>query len=141
VLEPVVADRSEALLKVAGLLKDDPRVVDWEAFYAQLCKSSPCRCEDEANFAICLPHARTDAVTEMVMSVGRFDPMLDFPEILRPVRYVFVIGAPVALAADYLRIVGLLMRVIRNPDSEKSLDQARTAEAFIDVLTSFEVKL
>jgi PTS system nitrogen regulatory IIA component len=77
----------------------------------------------------------------MVMSVGRFDPMLDFPEIMRPVRYVFVIGAPVALAADYLRIVGLLMRVIRNPASEKSLDEARTAEAFIDVLSSFEVKL
>lgn len=140
-LEPKVENRTDALLKIAGLLKDDPRVVDWEGFYAQLCKSSPCRCEDEANFAICLPHARTDAVTEMVMSVGRFDPMLDFPEIKKPVRYLFVIGAPVAMAADYLRIVGLLMRVIRNPDSEKSLDRARIAEDFLDVLTSFEVKL
>lgn len=140
-LDPEVTDRAGAMRKIAGLLQDDPRVLDWDTLYSQLCRSASCRCEDEASFAICLPHARTDAVTDMVMSVGRFAPMLDFDEVQRPVRYLFIIAAPVAMAADYLRIVGLLMRVIRNPVSEQSLATAATSDEFLDILASFEVKL
>ena len=140
-LGPAVEDRAQAILRIVGLLRNDPRGTDWESLYAQLSRATPCRCEDEASFAICLPHARTDAVTEMVMSVGRFHPLLDFAESAKPVRYLFVIAAPVAMAADYLRIVGLLMRVIRNPVSEQALNDASTSEAFLDVLTGFEVSL
>jgi PTS system nitrogen regulatory IIA component len=140
-LEPDVQDRAGAILQTAALLRDDPRVVDWDDLYSLLCRSLPCRCEDEDDFAICLPHARTDSVTSMVMSVSRFTPPLEFPESAKAVRYLFVIGAPVAMAADYLRIVGLLVRVVRSPTSEAALRQARTSEEFLEILTSFEVNL
>ena len=133
--------RADALENTVALLRDDPRVLDWEALFEQLGKCAPCRCEDESDFSICIPHARTDAVSEMVMSVSRYERPVSFPESEKPVRYLFVIAAPVAMAADYLRIVGLLMRVIRNPKSEASLHAATTSEDFLDVLTSFEVNL
>lgn len=140
-LEPPVQNRAEAIKQTAALLRDDPRVLDWKELFSMLSRSAPCRCETDADFSICLPHARTDTVTSMVMSMSRFVPALDFPEAEKPVRYLFIIGAPVAMAADYLRIVGLLVRVVRNAESESALRNARTSEDFLDILTGFEVNL
>jgi len=57
-------------------------------------------------FALCIPHTRGECVSAMVMSAGRFEEGIVFPSVEFPVRYIFCIAVPRALAADYLRIVG-----------------------------------
>ena len=79
---------------------------------------------------------------------GRFDPIpqscaagVAFPEVELPVRYIFCIAVPRALAADYLRIVGLLARVFKDPAAERELRAAETSGDFIGLLSRREAKL
>src|SRR4051794_10237944 len=118
------SNADEAIAEVAGLLRDDPRVVDWTAFYKELRAHVPCRVTDAGSFAICLPHARTEAVTELVMSAARVTTPIPFSGSKTPVRYVFCIGAPKAMAADYLRVAGALMRILSDPAAEERLRTA-----------------
>ncbi|HEX5176403.1 MAG TPA: PTS sugar transporter subunit IIA, partial [Chthoniobacteraceae bacterium] len=89
----------------------------------------------------CLPHARTEAVTGMVMSAGRFRKAVLFAGCNRPIRYVYCIAVPITLASDYLRIVGLLARAQRTKPIEARLHTATTPADFIAVLADLEAHL
>ena len=138
----LAAATSEAAIKeVAGLLRDDPDVLDWEKFYSELRVAAPCAAERGCDFGICIPHTRTSAVRAMVISVGRFEPGLVFEGCPQLIRYVFCIGMPSALDADYLRILGLLARILKDPDTEQELRDAQTPSAFVSTLSRLESKL
>jgi PTS system nitrogen regulatory IIA component len=57
------------------------------------------------------------------------------------IRYVLVIGIPETMDADYLRLVGVLMRVFRDDRIRATLDSARTAEAVLKIFEEGETKL
>jgi len=140
-LDLTSADQISAIQAVAALLRHTPEVLDWRTLFAGLRKACPCIAETGGDFAVCLPHARTDAVTAIVISVGRLKPELNFEGCAPPVRYIFCIGAPKALASDYPRIVGLLSRIFKNPESEAQLCSATTPAEFIERLSVLEAKL
>jgi PTS system nitrogen regulatory IIA component len=129
-----------AIAEVAAPLRTDDRVLEWDAVLAGFFKVAPCL-PASSQFAICIPHTRTDRVTSLVMSVGRSAPGIVFPGTPVPVRYIFCIGVQVALAADYLRIVGLLARIVKDPVSEERLRAAATGPEFVAALSRLEAKL
>ena len=131
---------SEAIAEVAAPLRTDERVQDWDALLAGFLKAAPCL-PASPQFAICIPHARTDEVTSLVMSVGRSAQGIVFPGTPPPVRYLFCIGVQIALAADYLRIFGLLARLVKDPASEERLRTATTGADFVHALSRLEAKL
>ena len=135
------SDHHAAIRLVADLLQNVSDVLHWPLLYEGMCKSWPCLAESDGDFAICLPHARTDAVSAMVMSIGRFDAGVSFPDCPQPVRYVFCIGVPKAMANDYLRIVGLLVRILRESAAESELRTATTPGKFLTRLSALEAKL
>ena len=130
-----------AIDEVAALMKSDVAVVDWSALLAGLHAVAPCLPEMEGGFAICIPHTRGECVDTMVMSVGRSAAGVSFPDVGLPVRYFFCIAVPRAFAADYLRIVGLLARVFKDPAAERELRDAATPADFIALLSRREAKL
>ena len=129
-----------AIGEVAAPLRTDERVLDWDAVLAGFFKVAPCL-PASPQFAICIPHTRTEQLTSLVMSVGRSAEGIAFPGCAVPVRYVFCIGVQIALAADYLRIVGLLARIVKNPVSEEQLRTAATGLEFVHALARLEAKL
>ncbi len=135
------SDLDGAIRETAGLLQSAPAVLDWEALLAGLFRSAPCIGDREADFAFCLPHARTEAVSTMVMSIGISPVGIVFPDCAKPIRYVFCIGVPKAMAPDYLRIVGLLTRILKDPANEAMLRTTATSTAWIDELASLEARL
>jgi mannitol/fructose-specific phosphotransferase system IIA component (Ntr-type) len=137
-LEVKATNLQEAILHVASLLKGDERVLDWPKLYAGVLQRNPC-VAGGCDFDISIPHARTDAVSTMVMAVGRSADGLAFPDSEAKVHYVFVIGVPVPLAADYLRIVGALARIFRNVESEQKLRQMASPAEFIRYLVAHEI--
>jgi len=128
----------EAIFHVASLLKDDRRVNDWNVFYASL-NSKNSRIAEEPGFEICIPHARTSAVKEMVMSVGRSMPASSPVGATAKTQYIFVIGLPAALAADYLRVIGAIARVFKDARVEAQLRSAAQPEEFLAILASGEM--
>lgn len=140
-LDLKAGDHRSAVRAVAELLRPLPAVLDWKLLFTGLVNSCPCLAETGAEFAICLPHVRTDAVSGIVMSVGRFIPGIEFPDCPRLVRYIFCIGAQTALASDYPRLVGLLARIVKDPQAEMQICAAATPEEFVDCLRALEAKL
>jgi PTS system nitrogen regulatory IIA component len=142
VLLDLRATRSkDAIDEVAALVKGNPAVLDWDALLKGVHASAPCLPEPAGGFALCIPHTRGECVDGMVMGVGRSEAGIAFEGVEFPVRYIFCIAVPRALAADYLRIVGLLARVFKDRDTEGALHAARTGAEFIELLTRREAKL
>ena len=140
-LHPAATSRDAAIEEIASLLDDDVQVIDGAQLLAKIKPSAPCIMEQGAEFCLCIPHARTAAVTAMVMSVGRFDRGLPIAGVAKPVRYLFCIAVPPELATDYLRIIGLLARIVKDPKSEQQIYNAETPEEFIEALVRLEAKL
>jgi PTS system nitrogen regulatory IIA component len=132
---------AEAMSAVTTLLRNDSRVLDWEAFLAALRSHPPCNVANDTGFGICIPHARTTALTAMVMSAARLTPEITFPQCSCPVRYIFCIGVPQEMASDYLRLAGALMRIFTDEETETALHTATTRQAFLDVLSKLERKM
>lgn len=140
-LDLIVTDPARAIEQLAQVLRNDEHVLDWNVFYEAIRANPPCKVADVAPFGICIPHARTNAVTGMVLSAARCATRITFPDCDKPIRYIFCIGVPMALAADYLRIAGALMRLFTDPEAEAALRTADTPTEFIASLTRLERKL
>jgi mannitol/fructose-specific phosphotransferase system IIA component (Ntr-type) len=126
------ANRDEAIKIVVDSLKGDNRIIDWARFETTL---SECQRSSKINIGLGLtiPHNRTNSVTSMVMAFARLaQPIRRGPA---SIRFVLVIGIPETMDADYLRLVGVLMRAFRDPELRKTLETAKTPE---EVLAAFE---
>jgi len=130
-----------AVAEVAAPLRNDPRVLHWESLFGSLRKMPTCLSDCDGDFALCIPHSTTDAVLTMVMSIGRFDAGLAVPECPHPVRYLFCIAVPTHHDSDYLRIVGLLARMLKDRSTEALLRAAESPEEFIATLARLEARL
>jgi len=136
------ANQEELVYKVAMLLKTDGHVKDWQAFYDGLKARDSCIFEEQG-IKLCIPHVRTNSVSMMVMAVGRSTiPPSSTDEYSGPVvQYTFVIGVPIALASDYLRIIGALARIFKKKQTEARLRAAATPGEFLAVLVKKEMAL
>ena len=140
-LNPKASTHAAAIREIAGLLSDSVRVLDADELFEKVKVSAPCIIQEESGFSICIPHARTAAVTGMVMSIGRFDRGLAIAGVEVPLRYMFCIAVPPEMATDYLRIIGLLARIAKDPRSEQQIYSAETPEDFIATMARLEAKL
>lgn len=132
--------RTAALNEVARLLAPHPEVSNFDAFYNELLARERLDTTYLGN-EIALPHARTEHVKRLVLAVGRSDPGVHFENCNQTVRLMFVLGTPKSNPTDYLMIVSLLCKILKEPANRTALMTAATAEAFILALTEAENKL
>jgi mannitol/fructose-specific phosphotransferase system IIA component (Ntr-type) len=131
-LDLPAGSREEGIQKVAESLKADTRILDWEQFYRDLLERDECA-KVNLQFGVTLPHTRTDAVTRMVMAFGRLArPVQNSDELI---QFILMFGIPKTMDAEYLRLVGVLMRVFRSEESRRDL---LTAEKPSKILGAFE---
>jgi PTS system fructose-specific IIC component len=134
----VARSREEAVHAVAESLRGESRIADWPLFFQTLSESErSAKCNLE--LGLTMPHGRTDAVTTMVMAFARLETPVRI--VSEEIRYVLVIGIPETMDADYLRLVGVLMRVFRDDRLRATLDSARTAEDVLKIFEEGETKL
>jgi mannitol/fructose-specific phosphotransferase system IIA component (Ntr-type) len=131
-LDLPAVSREEGIRKVAESLKADTRIVDWEQFYRDILERDECA-KVNLQFGVTLPHTRTDAVTRMVMAFGRLArPVQNSDELI---QFILMFGIPKTMDAEYLRLVGVLMRVFRGEESRRDL---LTADKPGKILGAFE---
>jgi fructose PTS system EIIBC or EIIC component len=139
-LDLKTVNQEEAINQIASLLREDDRVKDWNEFYKGLGSKQPCVAAS-GETDICIPHTRTNSVSSMVMAAGRSTKGITIKGVDAPIHFVFVIGVPTALASDYLRIIGALARIFKDDAAKEKLRAAKTAEEFVQLLGSAEMKL
>lgn len=135
-LDWTAPDKMSAVIKIAHLLKHDERMLNWRAFYDALLKR-----EREATTCmgsgLAVPHARGDFVSDMAMGLVRWNPSVADDEGARvDVRYMIVVAFPIWMAADYLRLVGALVRVYKDTGFRKELDAAMHPSDLLALLIS-----
>jgi fructose PTS system EIIA component len=136
-LEVQSTKRTAALNEVARLLEDHPDVLNFAGFYNELLARERLDPTCIGN-GIALPHARTDHVQKTVLAIGRSSPGVLFENCNQTVRLMFVFGTPKANPGDYLQLVGLLCRVLKDPADSAALLAAATTETFIQTLLQLE---
>jgi mannitol/fructose-specific phosphotransferase system IIA component (Ntr-type) len=124
--------REESVQKVSESLRSDTRISDWQDFLRALAKREATG-KMNLHYGLTLPHVRTSAVTKMLMAFGRLREPL--PEKDGSLQFVMLVGIPRAMDAEYLRLVGTLMRVFRN---EKLRDKLLSAPHPADIIQIFE---
>jgi mannitol/fructose-specific phosphotransferase system IIA component (Ntr-type) len=130
------ASPEEAVQKLSESLRSDTRISDWQAFLRAL---RECEASGKVNYCgLILPHVRTSAVTKMLMAFGRLrDPL---PQKDGPIQFVMLVGIPRAMDAEYLRLVGTLMRVFRHEKLRQQLLQASDAADIIHIFEKGETR-
>jgi PTS system fructose-specific IIC component len=127
--------REEAIHQVAQTLLRDSRVAAWEQFYEQL-REQYTSTKINLQFGLTLPHTRTDALNDMVMAFGRLAKPITTSE--GEIRFIMVIGIPETMDAEYLRLVGILMRVFRSQELRRLLLEAKGPAEIIETFTAGE---
>jgi mannitol/fructose-specific phosphotransferase system IIA component (Ntr-type) len=132
--------RTAAINEVARLLEGHPDVLDFPGFYSDLLARERLDSTCIGN-GIALPHARTDHVKNVVLAVGRSEPGVFFENCNQMVRLMFVLGTPKSNPGDYLQLVGLLCRLLKDPAGSAALLAAATPDAFIQTLLGLEARV
>ena len=131
------SSRVEAIRQVAGSLRSDTRISDWQEFLRALRK---CEVVGKVNLqhGLTLPHVRTAAVTKMLMAFGRLTEPVQEKD--GPLQFLVIVGIPRAMDAEYLRLVGTLMRVFRNENLRQKLLHAQEAAEIIKIFEKGETE-
>lgn len=133
-------EKTEAIESVLTLLSGDPCVRDFDELRTAIFKNdAPVVAEDGC--ALIIAHARTESVTRLVLAVGR--PLTPFliPECPSPVILVFIAGIPGAFNSSYLRTIGSIARICKNPHDRQRLMTATTPAAFSAIIGEAGKKL
>ncbi len=84
---------------------------------------------------IALPHARTAAVSRLVLGIGRMTSDVTFDTEHPRVRLVFLIGTPKEAVTDYLQLVAALSRLLKNAATRAALLAAPSEAGFRALLS------
>ena len=88
---------------------------------------------------IAIPHARTRAVSKLIIAFARLQKGVDFgAEDDDPVRLIFLLGTPVDTVGDYLKILAKLSRLLKESTLRKQLLKAKSGEEVLDLLEEAE---
>ncbi|MEM1156733.1 MAG: PTS sugar transporter subunit IIA [Verrucomicrobiota bacterium] len=102
----------------------DCRVLQRETWSREL-KESTCIGE-----GIAFPHARCDAVSQLVMAAGVHPEGIRFEGAQSPVHLIIIIGTPLQMGKEYLAAVGALARLLKEESLRQKLITARSPEEF-----------
>ena len=132
--------RTAAINEVAHLLEGHPDVTSYPGFHNELLVRERLDTTCLGN-EIAIPHARTEHVKAIVLAVGRSGPGVWFENSHQTVRLMFVLGTPKSKPGDYLQLLGLLCRLLKEPAHRAALMQAATPAAFIETAVALEATL
>ena len=81
-----------------------------------------------------LHHGRTESVSELVLAVGRSTIGIPVPGRNEPIHLVFLAAIPEALNSEYLRILGAIARVCRDPQTLRDMLDLKNTSQFLHLL-------
>jgi mannitol/fructose-specific phosphotransferase system IIA component (Ntr-type) len=118
----------EAISKLLSTLQGHPQVRDLQELSETVFDRQQA---DRPLFpgGIAFPHARTNAVSGLVMVVAICSRPIPFGEV--PVRLIFLIGVPKRAGAEYLELISFLARHMRGASVVDQLVKAEDMSSFL----------
>jgi fructose-specific phosphotransferase system IIA component len=90
---------------------------------------------------VAIPHAKTDAVDDLVAAFGVTEKPVDFDSIdNQPVRMVFLLVAPAGQTGPHLKALSRISRLMHREDFRERLALARDGQQVIETIEQVENK-
>jgi fructose-specific phosphotransferase system IIA component len=89
---------------------------------------------------IALPHARTEAVKDLLLVVAIVKQGLDFKALDgKPVYIVFLIVAPEEAKKKYINVLARISRMCRQEEFRKALREAESPASILKIIKEFDI--
>lgn len=89
---------------------------------------------------IALPHARTEAVKDLLLVVAVVKEGLDFKALDgKPVYIVFLIVAPEEAKKKYINVLARISRMCRQEEFRKALREAESPSSILKIIKEFDI--
>jgi fructose-specific phosphotransferase system IIA component len=125
--------KEETIKKLAELVKDAPEIANFEQYLTDVYERENLGTTG-IGFGLALPHARTDAVKQILILIVRIDQGVDFKSLDgEPVKLVFLMGTPKSEVQNYLKVLSNLTRLLKKELFRTALLEAKTAQEMIEV--------
>lgn len=138
-LSLVSTDKKTAIRELGELLRNSSAMVNYEDFIRGVFDR-----EEVATTGVgdemAIPHARTDAVKDFVVAVGRSDAGVDFGSADgKSVRLIFLLATPKNQVPQYLQILAHLARLLKKHSFRGDILSAKTPEDIIRIFRESEL--
>lgn len=89
---------------------------------------------------IALPHARTEAVKDLLLVIAVVKEGLDFKALDgKPVYIVFLIVAPEEAKKRYINVLARISRMCRQEEFRKALREAESPSSILKIIKEFDI--
>lgn len=135
ILENTSISKDEILkLMVSNMYKHSNSVIDEEVFYKEVLEREKIGTTG-IGMGVAIPHARTEAIKDIVVSVGLLKEAVDFNSLdEEKVKIIILVGAPKNESKKYLELLSLLSKTFRNKKIRESILESRTTECLIEAV-------
>jgi len=132
--------KEDAIKELAEIMKDSQQIKDFDQFLKDIFEREEMM-STGIGHNIALPHARTEAVDNLIIGMGRSHKGIDFDSIdKQPVNLIFLMGTPKKDMGNYLKGLAYLTRMLTKEDFRKRLLNAESAEDMINIFKEVENK-
>ena len=127
-LDLAATSREDAIAELAETVSNADEITDFEKYLSDVWERERLTTTGIGH-GIALPHARSDAVDKLFLAFGRSQQGIDFGSIDgQSVQLVFLMGAPAASLAMYLKLVAHLSLLLHPASFRQELLSATSAE-------------
>ena len=131
--------KASLLKDMFKLIEDDERIIDKDKAFQDLMDREIIGSTGIGKgFAI--PHAKTDAVKDIIIGVGILDQAIDYEAIDdKPVNIVFMFLTPISLSQEYLTLLARISRFAQDVNFREKFLNAKNSKEIIDIVKSMEM--
>ena len=124
-------DQAGAIRELADLLAANDSISDRDEFVELVLERERTN-STLADDGIAFPHARTDALDQIVLAIGRSEAGIPWPDENSCAHLIFLIGVPQKMLSDYLVVIGTIARTTKDSAIRTLLLHAETTADFIE---------
>lgn len=123
--------KGDAIRELAQLMEGTGGIVDFERFLEDVFERERLGTTGIGD-EIAIPHARTDAVSQLIIALGRSARGVEFESLDgRKVKLLFLMGTPKGSVSHYLKILAQLTRLLKEGLFREKLLEAQDGERVV----------
>ena len=130
--------KEDAIRELVQLMENAEGMVDFERFLEDVFERERLGTTGIGD-GIAIPHARTDAVDQLVIALGRSARGVEFESLDgKKVKLLFLMGTPKGSVSHYLKILAQLTRLLKEGTFRDKLLEVRDKEIVVSLFREIE---
>jgi fructose-specific phosphotransferase system IIA component len=131
-------EKVSVIKELVSKLVDQGLVEDEESFLSDILKRENLE-STGIGLGVAIPHARTLAARNLILSFGRSAQGVDFNSLDgKPSHLIFLIAAPETQKSQYIMALARLSKILRREETRAKLSNASSAAEVVDILKESE---